>query len=169
MKPKNVKERRNSFLKFLLLFLITTATVVTAVFFTFKIPVKENTMLKERAKVFSKEMKFQNSFFNSMKKVKGLIDSLDVPGQNVSYLNSLISKDLVELQKSIPRKDSTFKYDMYSNVVKLYVDIQDMKGKLRDLKDAENTIEQYKEELEKTQQDFKQLERDLLIARQNRR
>lgn len=169
MKPKNVKERRNSFLKFLLLFLITTATVVTAVFFTFKIPVKENTMLKERAKVFSKEMKFQNSFFNSMKKVKGLIDSLDVPGQNVSYLNSLISKDLVELQKSIPRKDSTFKYDMYSNVVKLYVDIQDMKGKLRDLKDAESTIEQYKEELEKTQQDFKQLERDLLIARQNRR
>lgn len=169
MKPKNLKERRNSFLKFLLLFLITTATVVTAVFFTFKIPVKENTMLKERAKVFSKEMKFQNSFFNSMKKVKGLIDSLDVPGQNVSYLNSLISKDLVELQKSIPRKDSTFKYDMYSNVVKLYVDIQDMKGKLRDLKDAESTIEQYKEELEKTQQDFKQLERDLLIARQNRR
>lgn len=169
MKPKNIKERRNSFLKFLLLFLVTTATVVTAVFFTFKIPVKENSMLKGQAKVFSKEMKFQDSFFDRMKKVKGLIDSLDVPGQNVSYLNSLISKDLVELQKSIPRKDSTFKYDMYTDVVKLYVDVQEMKDKLRDLKDAENTIEQYKAELEKTQQDFKQLERDLLIARQNRR
>ena len=99
-----------------------------------------------------------------MEKVKGMIDSLDVPGQNTEYLNQLIGKDLAEMQKSIPRKDSTYKYDMYSNVVNLFLDIQNMKADLRELKDAENTIEEYKNALEKTKQEFKQLERDLRIA-----
>lgn len=168
MKPKNTKERRNSFLKFLLLFLLTTSTVVASVFFTYKVPVKENSILKHQAKTFDKELKFQNKFSDKMKKIKGLLDSLDAPGQNIQYLNQLIGKDLAEMQKSIPRKDSTFKYDMYSDVVKLYVNIQDMKGKLRELKDAENTIEEYKAALEKSTQEFKQLERDLLIARSRR-
>lgn len=165
MKPKNIKERRNSFLKFLLLFLITSATIVTAIFFTFKVPLKENNSLKSQAIRINKELVFQNSFSKSMDKVKGMIDSLDVPGQNVEYLNQLIGNNLADMQKSIPRKDSTYKYDMYSNIVNLFLDIQDMKGDLRELKDAENTIEEYKEALEKTKQEFKQLERDLRIAR----
>lgn len=168
MKPKNTKERRNSFLKFLLLFLLTTGTVVASVFFTHKVPVVENNILKSQAKTFDKEMKFQSEFSSKMNKVKELIDSLDVPGQNTQYLNQLIGQDLAEMQKSIPRKDSTLNYDMYSDVVKLYVKIQDMKGKLRELKDAESTIEEYKMALEKSKEEFKQLERDLLIARNRR-
>lgn len=169
MKAKNTKERRNSFLKFLGLFLLTTATVVASIFFTYKVPIKENNILKENAEVFNEEMKFQNNFSKKMIKVKALIDSLDVPGQNIQYLNQLIGKDLVELQKSIPRKGTnTFKYDMYSDIVKLYVNIQDMKGKLRELNDAESTIEEYKVALEKSKEEFKQLERDLLIARSRR-
>ena len=68
MKPKNIKERRNSFLKFLLLFLITSATIVTAIFFTFKVPIKENNTLKAQAKRINRELTFQNSFF---KKITG--------------------------------------------------------------------------------------------------
>ena len=168
MKPKNIKERRNSFLKFLLLFLITSATIVTSVFFTFKVPLKENNILKAQAKKIDKEIRFQNSFSNGMNNVKKMLDSLDVPGQNTEYLNQLIGKDLAEMQKSIPRKDSTYKYDMYSNVVNLFLDIQDMKADLRELKDAENTIEEYKEALEKTKQELKESERDLLVARGRR-
>lgn len=168
MKPKNIKERRNSFLKFLLLFLITSATIVTAIFFTFRLPLKENNVLKAQAIRIDTELRFQNSFSNGMDNVKNMLDSLDVPGQNVEYLNQLIGKNLAEMQKSIPRKDSTYKYDMYSNVVNLFLDIQDMKADLRELKDAENTIEEYKEALEKSNREFKQLERDLLIARGRR-
>lgn len=168
MKPKNTKERRNSFLKFLLLFVATTATLITAIFFTFKVPVKENNLLKDQAKRIKKELEFQGDFYTRMNKVKNMLDSLDVPGQNVSYLNQLIGKDLAEMQKSIPRKDSTYKYDMYTNVVDLYVQIQDMKNKLHKLKDAESTIEEYKVTLDKCEQDFKQLERDLIIARRSR-
>ncbi|MGB0879731.1 MAG: type VI secretion system TssO [Polaribacter sp.] len=168
MKPKNIKERRNSFLKFLLLFLITSGTIVTAIFFTFKVPVKENNTLKAQAKKINTEIIFQNSFSNKMKKVRGMIDSLDVPGQNTEYLNQLIGKNLAEMQKSIPTKDSTYRYDMYSSVVNLFLDIQDMKEDLSELKDAENTIEEYKEALEKSEQENKQLRRDLLITTRRR-
>ncbi|MGB0789418.1 MAG: type VI secretion system TssO, partial [Marinirhabdus sp.] len=46
MKAKNQKARRSSFLKFLLLFVVTLLIVVTAFFFDFKImPFKENKVL----------------------------------------------------------------------------------------------------------------------------
>ncbi|MFD0992974.1 type VI secretion system TssO [Tenacibaculum geojense] len=165
MKPKNTKERRNSFIKFLLLFLLTTATIVTAVFFTFKVPVKENNILKTQAKNFDKEIQFQSEFSNRMRNIKKLVDSLDVPGQNVQYINQLIGKDLAELQKSIPNKNSAYKHDMYYDVVNLYLEIQNMKGKLSKLKNAEETIEEYKIALEKAKEEYKTLERDLLIER----
>lgn len=66
MKPKNSKERRNSFLKFLLIFLVTVGTIVGAVYFNFQISNKENEVLKEQASLVKEELKFQASFANKM-------------------------------------------------------------------------------------------------------
>ena len=165
MKPKNSKERRSAFFKFLGLFLVTMLTLLVAVYFNFKVPNKENALLKTQVKAVEKEMTFQNDFSAEMESIKSMIDSLDVPGQNVPYQNSKISEKLVSLQKTIPTKDSTFRYDMYSNIVAAYADLQQSEGELIDLKDAKNTIEDYKEALEKCRNDLKQAERDLYIAR----
>lgn len=169
MKPKNVKERRNSFLKFLLLFIVTVGTIVTAVYFNFKVPKKENDILKEEAKAIKKEMQFQNDFSDEMFNVKKLFDSLDVPGSNTKFTNSLISKKLVDLQGKIPTKDSTYRYDMYTRILTLHVDLQKTKEKLRDLKDAEGLIEEYKEALGKCKDDYTEIQRDMdrLRARLN--
>ncbi len=165
MQPKNTKERRNSFLKFLLLFILTSGTIVTAVFFTFKVPLKENTVLKTKVKKIDFELKFQDAFYDRMSNVKKMLDSLETPGSNTNYINLLIGKDLADMQESIPTKDSTYKYDMYSNVITLFLDMQTMKRKLKRLQHSENTIEEYKEALEKSRAEFQQLERDLILAR----
>lgn len=165
MKPLNTKHRRTAFLKFLLLFLITVSAIVGAVFFTFKIPTVENDLLKQQAERIKLELEFQDTFTDKMKSTKKMLDSLEVPGVNLQYLNQLIGKDLSEMQKSIPRKDSTYRYDMYSQVVNLYVELQGMQTRLRSLKGSESTIEEYKLALEKSNAEFKQLERDLLLAR----
>lgn len=165
MKPKNSKERRTAFLKFLALFVVTMLTIVSAVYFNYKIPNKENALLKNQVKLVEKEMEFQSKFNKEMTEIKSMLDSLDVPGQNISYQNSLISNRLVDLQKTIPTKDSTINYDMYSNIVKMYVELQDTKGELLSLDDAKNTIEEYKVALDRCQRDLKQTERDLFIAR----
>jgi len=165
MKPKNSKERRSAFFKFLGLFVVTMLAILFAVYFNFKVPNQENTLLKAQVKAVEKEMVFQTSFSEEMDKIKGMIDSLSVPGQNISYENSKISERLVDLQKTIPTKDSTFRYDMYSNIVATYANLQQSQVKLIDLRDAQQKIDEYRIALEKYKNDLKQAERDLFIAR----
>lgn len=165
MKPKNTKERRNSFLKFSLLFLVTVITIMVAVFFNFKVPTKENQLLKEQEKGIKKERTFQKEFSNEMTHVKVLLDSLDAPGTNRTYINSLISKKLVDLQGIIPTKDSTYNYNMYTRIVSLHVEIQEAKSRLNSLKDTESTIQEYKKTLEKCKDDYILMQRDLDACR----
>lgn len=167
MKPKNSKERQSSFLKFLLLFLVTTGTVVGAVYFNYKVPNKENALLREQAKMLDSEMKFQSEFYEEMKATKKMIDSLDAPGANIKYLNSLVSDKLVELQKTIPTRDSTHLFDFHNSIIETYVELQETKDKLLELRDAESTIEEYKEALETCRQDLKSIERELFIERRS--
>ncbi|WP_299888143.1 type VI secretion system transmembrane protein TssO [uncultured Lacinutrix sp.] len=165
MKPKNSKERRSAFFKFLALFVITMLAILFAVYFNFKVPNKENDLLKAQVKAVEKEMEFQKNFSEQMETIKGMIDSLDVPGQNLPHENSKISNKLVELQKSIPTKDSTFRYDMYTNIVNTFSNLQQSEIELIDLNDAKNTIEEYKMALEKSNNELDQVKRDLFIAR----
>lgn len=165
MKPKNSKERRVSFFKFLALFAVTITAILFAVYFNFKIPNKENAILKEQVKGVEKEMIFQDGFSKEMKSIRGMIDSLDIKGANLSYQNSLISARLVDLQKTIPTRDSTYRYDMYSNIISTYAELQDAKIDLNKLKDSKSTIEEYKIALDKSRDELKQCERDLYIAR----
>lgn len=169
MKPKNLKERRSRFLKFILLFLLTVATIMALVFFNFRVPKKENSLLKTQAKSIKKEMEFQNDFSKKMKILRNMIDSLDIPGQNISFQKSLINSRLVDLQKTIPTKDSTYRYDMYTGIVKIYSDFVESKDKLRDLKEAESTIAEYKDELESCRKNLTESERNLYAARANSR
>ncbi|MBQ4821288.1 type VI secretion system TssO [Aquimarina sp. MMG016] len=166
MKPKNSKERRNSILKFSLLFLFTTALIVTAFYFDFdRVPFKENAVWRERSALIEKEMEYQKKFSKGMKEVRSLIDSLDVPGQNLQYLNQVISSKIVDLQKTIPKEDSTYRYDMYTNIIDSYVNIHDLKTKLREFDDVDERIEEYKEELEKTRKELNEANRYLDAVR----
>ena len=167
MKPKNNKERNSSFLKFLLLFLVTTGTVVGAVYFNYKVPSKENELLREQAKIMDEEMSYQSSFYEEMIATKLMIDSLDAPGANIKYLNSLISDKLVVLQKSIPTKDSTHLFDLHNSIVETYVELQETKDKLLELRDAESTIAEYEKALENCRADLKSTERELYIERRS--
>ncbi|OED39487.1 hypothetical protein AB834_00225 [PVC group bacterium (ex Bugula neritina AB1)] len=162
MKPKNSKERRDSILKFALLFLFTVALIVTAFFFDFdRVPFKENSVLRERTASIEKEMYFQEEFSGRMLEIKSLIDSLDIPGQNLSYINSMINSKIVDLQKSIPTEDSTYRYDMYSNIVNSYVDIQAMKSKLKEYDEIDKRMAEYKEELTRVREELNLANRNL--------
>lgn len=165
MKPINDKERQKAFLKFLLFFLATNIIIVFAIYFDFKVPVKENELLKSQVELSKFESDYQLRFFENMQSINAMLDSLDIPGQNLSYQNSLISAKLVELKKSIPTKDSTYRYDMYSSIVNLLVEYQDLKSEILELSDSKTTIEEYKTALDRCRADLRQTERDLYIAR----
>ncbi len=164
MKPQNSKERRISFLKFFGLFALTVAMIVAAVFFNYNVQKKETTLLREESKLIKAGVEFKDKFYEEMVDVQGLIDSLDVPGQNTNFLKSQINDKLVVLQKTIPTEDDeTNLYDMHSTIVNLYVELTAAKDKLHELRDAEATIDEYKKAYEDCSRDLKTAERELRI------
>jgi len=162
MKPKNNKERQLSFFRFLGLFLLTVAAIMVAVFFTFKVPSKENKLLREKALVIEKEMNFQNDFYNEMKGIKNLIDSLErVEPSRLNYLTTIINNKIVDLQKIIPTRDSSYRYDYYMDITYLYLELLEGKDRLRSLYDTESLIDELKTEYEKCKDNLKLAEREL--------
>ncbi len=162
MKPKNSKERRNSILKFALLFAFTVALIVTTFFFDFnRVPLKENAVLRAKSEMIDKENEFQEKFSEEMVSIRSLLDSLDTPGQNVQYINALINSKIVDLQKSIPKEDSTHRYDMYNNIVKSFVDLQAFKTKLKELENVDAQLTEYEEELERVNLELEKANRYL--------
>ncbi|WP_026449507.1 type VI secretion system TssO [Aequorivita capsosiphonis] len=150
MKAKNRKARRSSFFKFFLLFIVTVLLIVVALFFDFKtMPFKENKVLRTQAAQIEKENQFQEGFSEDLKGLRGMIDSLDIPGQNRAFLNSMLSAQIVKLQEKIPVKDSTYRYDMYNNIIWSFAEIQKLKEQVSSYSDVEKRITEYKEELDK--------------------
>ena len=131
------------------------------VFFNYKVPSKENDLLREEAKVIRTSQEFQSNFYNEMKAVGNMIDSLEVPGAQIAFETKLISSKLVEMQNSIPTDDVLA--DMYTNIINNYADMLDNQGRLRELSDAEALIEDYEAELEKCIELKNQAERELRI------
>jgi len=164
MKPKNSKERRNSFLKFLLIFVFTVATIVTAVFFNFQIAKKENEVLKEQAIRVKEERKFQSEFANKMDEVVVMIDSLTAPGATIAFDNAEIGKRLSDLQNSIPTKDSTINYNLYNKIVKTFVNLQKSQNRLIEVRDTEEKIKEFEIELSKCDAQVIRLNRELQVA-----
>ncbi|WP_103070937.1 type VI secretion system TssO [Aquimarina sediminis] len=162
MKPKNSKERRNSILKFSLLFIFTVTLIVVTFFFDFdRVPLKENSVLRERSKAIETEMQFQEKFSTEMTAIRSLLDSLDTPGQNIQYINALINSKIVDLQKSIPEEDSTYRYNMYNSIVKSFVDLQGLKTKLKDFEDVDAQLDEYEQELDRVNLELEKANRYL--------
>ncbi len=166
MEPKNKKERTNSVLKFALLFLVTIVLILIAAFFDFnRLPFKENSILKSKVTSAEKELIYQKEFSEKSNEIKALIDSLDTPGQNIQYFNALINSKIVELQESIPEKDSTNNYNIYVNSIQSYVDIQELKTKLKSYDGVDAKLEEYRQELDHITTKYNEAQRYLSSLR----
>jgi len=166
MEPKNKKERTSSILKFTILFALTVILILVATFFDFnRLPLKENNVLRDKISSVKKERVYQEAFSKKADEIRSLIDSLDTPGQNIQYFNALINSKIVELQESIPEKDSTSNYDMYVNSVQSYVDIQELKIKLKSYDGVDVKLEEYREELERITNKYNDSQRYLSSLR----
>jgi len=162
MKPKNSKERLNSVLKFGLLFLISVALIVVTFFFDFdRVPLRENKILREQTSNIERELVFQKKFSKKVEGVISLMDSLKIEGINLEYTDALINNKIVELQNSIPAQDSTYRYNMYKNIVKSYVDIQALNVKLRSFKDVDTKLTQYQAELDRVNNELNKKSRQV--------
>jgi hypothetical protein len=166
MKPQNTKERNTAFIKFILLFIVTTGLIVLAVFFGYRTPLKENVYLREKIKKMETQIGEERQFVFRMNKIKGLIDSMDMPNVNADYLQQLIDSYLADIQNSVPQDDTTFRKKMYSNTIQSYLELKTAKHSLFKMKDVKMTMDECSQLLDKYKSDLEQSQRDLDICRQ---
>jgi Type VI secretion system, TssO len=150
----NKKERSSAFLLFLLMFVITTGTLVYALFFNYRLPLKENEVLKSENEKIGKEAKFNIEFSEKLEHIGKLVDSLDKAPEKFPFLEQTINVELVQLQK---KADSLEGSKLYGNVIISINKLVNAKKTLSQLTDSKGAIEKLTEEnksLEKRNQDL---------------
>ncbi len=166
MKPLNKKQRNKAFFIYLLLFLITNSVLVGIVYFNYQVPAQENEYLQKKLDYLILKSDEQREFDKKMNRVKSLLDTMDVDGVSIEYMEQLISTELAFMRTNYADKDSSFVGDMYNNVIITYLELKVAKSQLRQLDDAKNDIDTYVETIDKLKERLKEVERDLAISRQ---
>jgi hypothetical protein len=166
MRPQNAKERNIAFIKYILLFIVTTGLIVVAVFFGIRLPFKENAYLRDKIKTMESQINDERRFMSKMQNIKALIDSMQNQNVNIEYVQSLVGSGLVEAQNIIPPGDTTFRKKMYSSLIQTFLDYKSAKHSLIKMKDIKATMDECSKLVDKYKSDMEQTQRDLDICRQ---
>lgn len=168
MEILNKKERTNSFLLFLLMFVITVGILFSAFFFGYKLPWKENTVLRTENQKLRYEFLYQKKFIKDLEKVDKLIDSLENTREGYFFLEQGINADLIDIKSEIP-KDVLDDKSMYENLILTYKKLMDAKRDLKQVENAKNEIEALNEQLSESEKEIGQLEKALELSQRLRR
>jgi len=166
MKPQNAKERNIAFIKYILLFIVTTGLIILAVFFGYRLPIKENAYLRDKIKTMELQIGEERRVAFKLESIKTLIDSMDMPNVNADYLQQLASSELADVQNGISTTDTTFRKKMYSSLVQTFLELKNSKHALIKMKDVKMTMDECSKLVDKYKSDMEQTQRDLDICRQ---
>ena len=135
----NSQDRTRAFLKFLLFLLITIALVVTAIYFNFRVPVKENKWLQSELEDKRIENANQEIFVSKMEEAVVLLDSLDKNGSNNDLVKSRLSSIIGEMQTLGPN-NKTIYGKMNKAIVEKFTTLNTAKIKLISLDGSDEKI-----------------------------
>lgn len=164
MEVLNKKERTSSFLLFLLMFVITVGILFTAFFFSYKLPWKENDVLRAENQKIHYEFMYQKKFMKELQGVDKLIDSLENTREGYFFLEQSINADLIDIKSKIP-KDSLDDKSMYENLILTYKKLMDAKRDLKQVENAKNEIDDLNEQISEYEKDNNSLEKALDLSR----
>ncbi len=167
MEILNKKERTNSFLLFLLMFVITVGILFSAFFFSYKLPWKENMVLRTENQKIRYEFLYQKKFIKDLEKVDILIDSLENTREGYFFLEQSINADLIDIKSEIP-KDSLDDKSMYDNLILTYKKLMDAKRDLKQVENAKKEIDDLNEQLSASEKEIGQLEKALELSQRLR-
>ena len=163
MEVLNKKERTSSFLLFLLMFAITIGILFTAFFFSYKLPWKENEVLRAENQKIRYEFLYQKRFMTSLEDIDKKIDSLDNAREGYFFLEQSINADLIDLKSDIP-KESLGDRGMYENLILTYKKLVDAKRDLKQVESARLDIEDLKEQIAEYEKEISKLNTALSLS-----
>lgn len=159
-KPLNTPERNSAFWKFFFFFVLSVLMITTAVYFNFRIPFKENKILKAKTEKLHLQTMAQEKFTTSMLQAKALIDSMGKPGINVKYIGDQVSDRLKDLT-NMHIADSTLQGSMNKVIIDVFLDYNKLKADMTNLSDAQFQIAELSSKYDQVMRERDQLRRDL--------
>ena len=165
MEILNKKERRSSFLLFLLMFIISSGILFTGIFFNYRLPWKENRLLRAENEKIKVEFTFQEKFVDQLENINYLLDSLDHSQDGFFFMEKSISSDLVDIKNSIP-KDSVYNQKLYDNMILTYKKLLDSKRLLKEIESSKNEIDDLNKKIDEYEEYVEKLERALELCKE---
>jgi uncharacterized coiled-coil DUF342 family protein len=172
MKPNNVQERRSTFQRFLLFFVLTVLVIGALVFVGMRLPYAENQKLREQLAQVEKENQFRDQFARTMAETQNLLDTVNLDRVKSGLIDGRITQKIQEMDASLNKNDIPSK-DIYSQIVKAMNNTQTDRRGLRAAGNQDSVVANYntqiqelKNSLTKWQESYKQLEMQNLILRQ---
>ena len=162
----NKKERFSAFTLFLLMFVITTGVLIFALFYNYRLPIKENEVLRAESEKNSKKVKFEKVFTDKISLVEKLVDSIDKNPDKFTFLQQDINNELNRLNS---KADSLEDPRMYKRVVLAYITLVDAKGKLTKVNDASNDLDKLEQEVKQLTKENQLLNTSLQICNSQNR
>lgn len=140
MEILNKKERYSAFMMFLVMFIVTTGILIFALFFNFKLPMKENEVLRSENELMTKQFNYQKKFSNEFGKVTKMLDSLKKNPERAVYIEQNIGQKLGDLSKEIP--EDTLSSGFYQRVIISIQDLVNSKKDMLQVDDSKSKIDQ---------------------------
>jgi len=161
----NKKERVSAFLLFLLMFVITSGVLFAAIFFNYRLPLKENEVLKTENDRILAEFNYQKGFSEKLDQVGVLVDSLDKAPESFQFIEQTINFELVRLKEKIPAtSDQSVK--MYTDVIINIKELVNTKKLLLQVNDSKKEIDALNNQVKAYEEENKDLIRELELVRQ---
>lgn len=146
MQPKNKSERTKAFINFLLLFVLSIAIILTTVFFSIQVPVKQAVDLRRQINKVENERAITSQFITKMSEIVGMLDTINTSRDAVS-LDGKIKENLDKLRA---KADADTVYDqlLFQNVVKNMYDLYTAKKQLRESTSKEDRVKELEKKIE---------------------
>lgn len=172
MKPVNAQERKKTYRRFLLFFILTMAVMFTAMFFGIRVPYKENSKLQEQLTMAENENKFRENFARTMTETQNLLDSVNQNPATAGLVDGRITQKIQEMDAML-NKNETGSKTLYSQIIRSMNNTQSDKKGLRAAGNKDSVVAMYntqiqelKNSLTKWQDSYRQLETQNMMLRQ---
>ena len=138
MKPKNKSERTKAFIHFMTPFLVCFILVLTTVFFSIEVPVRQAKDLSNKMYQIDKERIASNNFYFKLSEIIEMLDSVN-NSNNPELLDVQITQKINDLLTKV-NSDSSLSYNklIYTKIAVSMINLQNTKASVRKSTKKEN-------------------------------
>jgi len=162
MQPTNKSERRRALLNFMLLFLVCSTIIITTVFFSTRIPLKQNNQLLEFKNTTVKNAELKSDFTDKFIDISKMVDDLgnktpaEIKSASIDIKNKI--DELLKLIAECNAEDKKLYEHVLKNLNNYYIAKEVAKEGMESSGKDKNIEDQISELRDRNEQLYKSLE-----------